>query len=267
VEFETIVVDNSSTDGSAEMVRRSFGDVTLVANTENLGYAKGNNQGISVARGDLVLLLNPDTELKPRALDTLIGFMNDHPDAGAVACRLVGLDGRVQRSCRGFPHPYGIFFEYLRLSNLFPRSRIFGAYRMTYFDYMREAEVDQPMGACLMLARKALDEIGSLDEQFPIFFNEVDWCFRAKQRGWKIYFTPDAEILHLGGASTSLVRSAMAKESHRSLLKFYAKHYHGRINPVLYWLVVLAISINSVITAKPKGTMEKTSATDLSSSQ
>jgi GT2 family glycosyltransferase len=113
------------------------------------------------------------------------------------------------------------------LSRLFPQSQLFGAYRMTWFDYAHVAEVDQPMGTFLLLRREVIAQIGTLDEDFPIFFNEVDWCLRCKRAGWKIYFTPDVEIIHYGGASTVQVGAAMAWESRRGLLRFYAKHYRA----------------------------------------
>jgi GT2 family glycosyltransferase len=117
---------------------------------------------------------------------------------------------------------------------------------MTWFDYDREIEVDQPMGSCLLLSRKAIHDIGMFAQEFPIFFNEVDWLYRAKQMGWTVWFTPAAEVIHSGGASTRQRRPAMVRESHRSMKLFYAKHYRGRIFPPVYWLIIAAISINSV---------------------
>lgn len=249
-EFETIVVDNASPDGSAEMVRERFPQALLVANDRNAGYAEGNNRAMRMASGDYVLLLNPDTEVGPTTLDTLVAFGERHPDMAAVGCRLVGTDGRVQSSCRSFPDPRGVLFEYLRLSRLFPSSRLFGSYRMTYFDYAHEAEVDQPMASCLLLSRASIEDIGLIDEAFPVFFNDVDWCYRAKQKGWKIYFTPDAEIQHLGGASTKQVRPAMIRESHASFKRFYEKHYKSRISAPLYWFIMTMVSLNSLVTVR-----------------
>jgi len=245
-EHEVIVIDNASPDGSAEVVRVEFPDVCLIANDANRGYAEGNNQGIEAAQGRYLLLLNPDVEVKPGALDALVEFAESHPDAAAVGCRLVGEDGEVQRSLRTFPDPWGVFCEYLKLSKLLPRSRRFAGYRLTWFDYDREMEVDQPMGSCLLLSRKAVQGIGMFAHEFPIFFNEVDWLYRAKQQGWKVYFTPSAEVVHVGGASTRQRKPEMVKESHRSMKLFYEKHYRGRIPFPIYWFIVAAISINSV---------------------
>jgi GT2 family glycosyltransferase len=250
--FEIIVVDNASADRSAAMVLAEFGNVTLIANERNLGYAEGNNQGIEASNGDYILLLNPDTEVKAGALDALLLFGSSHANAAAVGCRLVGEDLRVQRSCRSFPNPAGVFYEYTGLSRLFPHSRRFGAYRMTWFHYNREAEVDQPMGSCLLLSRKAVEDVGQFDTDFPIFFNEVDWCYRAKQKGWAVYFTPSAEVLHHGAAGTSQVKPEMVWESHRSLLKFYDKHYRKSMNPIAFKAISAAIKLNSFLSSRGK---------------
>ncbi len=247
VQCEVIVIDNASPDESADMVRAEFREARLIANDENVGYAAGNNQGMEVAQGRYLLLLNPDVEVKPGALGALVEFAESHPDVAAVGCRLVGLDGKVQRSLRSFPEPWGVLCEYTKLSKLFPRSRRLASYRMTWFDYDREMEVDQPMGSCLLMSRKAIDEIGMFAEEFPIFFNEVDWLYRAKQRGWKVYFTPAAEMIHAGGASTRQRRPEMVAESHRSMKLFYDKHYRGHIAAPVYWFIIAAISINSVL--------------------
>lgn len=251
-ETEIIVIDNASSDGSVEMVRDELPGVGLIANSDNRGYAEGNNIGFEAAKGDLLLLLNPDTEIKSGAIDAMIECMGHHPDAAAVAGKLVYPDGRAQSSCRGFPEPRSIMFDYLRLSRLFPESRLFGAYRMTWFDYASEAEVDQPMASCMLVPRKALDDIGVFDPDFPIFFNDVDWCYRAKQMGWKIFFTPDAEIVHHVGGSTRQVKPAMVRESHISLKRFYEKHYRKRMPAVLFHIMMAAISANLSISLRLK---------------
>jgi GT2 family glycosyltransferase len=245
-ECEIIVVDNASEDFDADNFAAKFPEVKIIRNTENVGYASGNNQAIESSSGEYILLLNPDVELKPGALKALVEFMDAHPDAAAAGCRLVKPDGRIERSCRGFPTPGAVAAEYLGLSRLFPRR--FGSYRMVDFAYDQEAEVDQPMGSCLILSRKAVDQVGVFDPQFPIFFNEVDWCLRAKKVEWKVHFTPSAEAVHLGAASTSQVADKMRVESHRSLLRFYRKHYGRGIG---YLFVALATYINMHVIRKP----------------
>lgn len=239
--FEVIVVDNASADGSASAVAERFPQVVLIANTDNTGYAEGNNQAMKIAKGAYILLLNPDVLLPPGGLERAIAFMESHPEAGALGVRQIHPDGTLQRSVRGFPTPMTVLWELLGLSRLLPNSRLFGAYRMTWFDYRHVAEVDQPMGTFLLMRGKVVEQIGMLDEAFPIFFNEVDWCLRCKRAGWKIYFTPDVEIIHYGGASTTQVGAAMAWESRRGLLQFYAKHY---ANPG-FWPVRTIIALAS----------------------
>jgi GT2 family glycosyltransferase len=238
--FEVIVVDNASADGSAAATAERFPQAVLIANADNTGYAEGNNQAIKTARSTYILLLNPDVLLPPGGLERAVGFMETHPEAGALGVRQVHPDGRLQRSVRGFPTPVTVLWELLGLSQFFPNSRLFGAYRMTWFDYTHIAEVDQPMGTFLLMRRAVVEQVGMLDEAFPIFFNEVDWCLRCKRAGWKIYFTPDVEIVHYGGASTTQVGAAMAWESRRGLLKFYAKHYSSPPHWPLRALIALA---------------------------
>ncbi|MBI3922347.1 MAG: glycosyltransferase family 2 protein [Armatimonadetes bacterium] len=242
-ESEIIVVDNASHDASAEMVREKYPWVELVANDENVGYACGNNQAAQSASGDYCLLLNPDTEVTDGALSLMLEFMESHPDVGAVGCKLVHPDGQVQQSVRTFPSPDVALYEALQLSRLFPRHRTFGKYRMGWWNYDDVREVDQPMASCLMLRRKALEQVGMMDEQFPIFFNDVDLCYRLKQAGWKIYFLPDAVVIHHGGQSTRQVRREMIAESHRAMLRFYRKHYRGKVNRLLYVAAVTSIGV------------------------
>ncbi|MCL5103525.1 MAG: glycosyltransferase family 2 protein [Armatimonadetes bacterium] len=237
--YEVIVVDNASGDLDEALFLVEFPDVQLIRNDENLGYARGNNQAFAAARGDYILLLNPDTEVTEGAIGTLVGFMESHPDAAAAGAKLVRPDGGIDRSVRGFPYPGPIAWEYIGVSKIFPKSRIFGAYRMTYFNYDETAEVDQPMGSCLIISGRALTEVGVFDEQFPVFFNEVDWLYRAKKMGYRVYFTPDAVMIHHGASSTRQVdRRKMSRESHESLIKFYRKHFRRRVFAPVYYFTL-----------------------------
>lgn len=242
---EIIVVDNASGDGSADMVAEEFPSVTLIRNSENLGYAEGNNQAMRISTGEYVLLLNPDVIVHKNALTRAILYLRGNPTVGALGARQIATDGSTQMSVRGFPDPKPVLWEYLGFSKLFPGSRRFGAYRMTYFDYDRPGEVDQPMGTFLMITRACLDAVGLMDTQFPIFFNEVDWCYRAKRElGWRICYTPEVTITHYGGSSTRQVRPKMVRESHRSLLRFYDKHYKSTMSPLLYSIIKSAVLWN-----------------------
>ncbi|MCX8052920.1 MAG: glycosyltransferase family 2 protein [Armatimonadetes bacterium] len=245
---EIVVVDNASGDFNEKVFRERFADVKLIVNPANVGYARANNQAIDVSSGEYILLLNPDTQVAEGALDTLVDFMDDHPNAAACGAKLVRPDGTVERSVRSFPYPAAIAFEFLGLSRLFPHNRVLGRYRMTWFGYDQEIEVDQPMGSCLIIRRAVIDEIGAFDEQFPIFFNEVDWLYRAKQAGYRVYFTPKAVVVHHGAAATSQAgRRRMIRESHDSLARFYAKHFRSRMCGPVYYLIVACIHMGTLL--------------------
>ncbi len=247
-EHEVIVVDNASTGFDADAFSARYPSVKLIANADNKGYADGNNQGIEASTGDYVLLLNPDTEVTEGAMDHLVGFMETHPEAAAAGAKLVRPDGGIDRSVRGFPYPGPIAWEFMGLARLFPKSRMYGSYRMRWFGYDEVAEVDQPMGSCLILNRAAIDKVGLMDTAFPIFFNEVDWLYRAKQAGYKVYFTPGATLIHHGAASTSQVnRRAMIKESHDSLVRFYEKHFRKKMPVPAYWSVIACIRLGRLL--------------------
>lgn len=243
--YEVIVVDNASTDGSAEMVRAEFPNVFLIANAENRGYAAGNNQALRQARGEFILLLNPDTEMHPDTLQRAIDFLRAHPEVGAIGAKQLYPNGRLQPSLRAFPTPRNLLFEVLGLAKLFPRSRLFAAYRYGWFAYDRPLEAEQPMGTFLMVRRAVVEQVGLMDEAFPLFFNDVDWCYRIKQAGWKIMFVPDVVITHHGGASTRQVRLSAIRESHRALEAFYRKHYRSRLPVWVYGAIIGLIRLSA----------------------
>lgn len=244
-QWEIVVVDNASGDGSAAMVRQQFPEAILLANDANENYARGTNQALARATGDLLLLLNPDVQVLPGSLDALAHFLSEHPDAGAVAARLVHGDGRVQKSVRGFPTPSAVLFDMAGLARLFPKSRTLGAWRQTFFPYdSSAAPAPQPMASCFLLTRKAYNTVGGMDERFPLYFNDVDWCLRAKQAGQTIWYTSRATVLHGYGGTTRRnpnVQRIAAWESHRALLRFWAKHYKisGPARALLTALVTL----------------------------
>lgn len=226
VPFEVIVVDNASKDGSAKMVRSDFPWVQLEASERNVGYAAGNNIAFRRAQGDLQLTLNADTEFFDDSLQTAIDLMKGHERAGVLAGKLLDPDRKtVQPSMRSFPTPGAILPEMFGLAKVLPRQ--FRGYRQTDFDYSREREAEQPMGSFLLFRKSALNDVGLMDERFPIFFNDVDILVRLKTAGWSIWYSPDVQLIHHGGGSTKQIPKAMIWESHRSLIRYYWKWYRA----------------------------------------
>jgi GT2 family glycosyltransferase len=229
-DWETIVVDNASSDGSAEMVRSEHPWAILVEPGANLGYAAGNNAGFAIAKGEMILTLNPDTRLEDDSLDRAVLALNENAKIGAVSVRLVGLDGETQRSIRGFPTLIGVLGHWTGLDRV-SKTGPLASYSLPQFDYSRAGPAPQPMGTFLLFRRSALETVGAaekpFDERFPIFFNEVDLLYRLHQAGWTTWYLPDAHVVHAHGASTSQVRPSMIWESHRSLVRYFSKHLRG----------------------------------------
>ena len=248
-EHETIVVDNASADGSAEMVREEFPEVVLVASAVNTGYARGNNLAFAAAQGEALLTLNPDTEMLAGTLDGALGALRENPGAGAVSLRLVGTDGRTQSSVRGFPTFLGILGDVLKI-----RKGAFDAYRLARFDYGKEGAAPQPMGTFLLFRREALAAVGDprepFDEGFPIFFNEVDLLKRLDDAGWPCVYSPRASLLHHGGESTKQARKAMIWESHRSLVRYFRKHRGTGLGALALPFVAAAVYLAAFVRAK-----------------
>lgn len=221
---EVIVVDNMSSDGTVDGLKQTFPEVTVIANQENRGFASANNQGLAVSHGCYVLFLNPDTIVHPNSLDKLIAFMDSNPDVGACGAKLLYADGSIQASVKQFPS----FRVALYRHTIFRSLRLFrGCYRkwaMKDFDYDRQLDVDQVSGAAMMVRRSVIDEVGSMDEAFFMYYEEVDLCYRIKQRGWRVMFLPDAVITHLSGRSAKQIRLKRRLMMFKSLMVFFRKH-------------------------------------------
>jgi GT2 family glycosyltransferase len=237
LDSEVIVVDNASNDGSQEMVRREFPDVNLIPNTENLGFAKANNQAIRRSQGRYVLLLNSDAFVRENTIKQVVGFMDERPEAGMVGCKLLYEDGRLQPSCTAFPTLFTEFCIATQLDRLFPKSRLLGRYLMTYWEFDDVREVDVILGAFMLVRAAAIDEVGLMDERYFMYSEEVDWCYRFKETGWKIYFYPQSETVHLWGGSTGRIRVEMLTQMYRSRIAFFRKHY-GRRSATLLKLLI-----------------------------
>jgi len=226
INFETFVIDNNSCDGTAEMVKEYFPQVNFVQNRTNDGFTKTNNILIKESRGRYVLLLNPDTIIHPNSLDKMAEFMDVHPEAGAMGPKLLNSDGTLQKSCMGLPTLSALVFRNLFIEALAPWNKISRKYLMKDFTYDQTKIVDQPMGAALIIRKSILDNVGLMDENIMMFFDEVDLCCRIKNAGWKIYFYPDAIITHYGGQSIkSWTPFRLGKTWNKSRNYYFGKHF------------------------------------------
>lgn len=227
-EFEIIVVDNASTDDTVEVIENKFPAIKIIANNENLGFAAGNNRGIAEAQGEYVLLLNPDTIIHSRSLDTLLDFMYDNTDVGVCGPELLNDDGSIQRSARRYPTFRGALHRHTAFKSLGVFKGEYEKWLMKDFGQDEQKDVDQLMGAALMIRKSVLDEIGGMDERFFMYYEEVDLCYRVKQTGRRVVFLPQATITHLGGRSAEQVPVEKQLMAMTSLLRFFRKHY-GRV--------------------------------------
>ncbi|MBA2475801.1 MAG: glycosyltransferase family 2 protein [Actinobacteria bacterium] len=218
--YPTIVVDHGSTDGTVELVRTRFPQATLLER-ENRGLAAGWNAGLAASDSRYALVLNADAWVLGDAVEHLVAFAGEHPRAAYVGPRLLSLDGSLQRSVRGFPTLWRLATEYLFLRKLAPRSRALNAFYAAGFAHDTPCEAEFLMGACMLVRREAVDEVGPLDESFFLFSEETDWCYRFRQAGWQVLFFPGAEVVHVGGASHA---GRLFREQVRGHLRFLAKH-------------------------------------------
>ncbi|MEQ1823293.1 MAG: glycosyltransferase family 2 protein [Fimbriimonadaceae bacterium] len=280
-DVEVIVVDNASSDGSADMVAEKYPLVKLVSSPKNLGYAEGNNLAFSHSTGEFVLLLNPDTEVYEDTLPLAVSTLEGMSGYGALGAKQIFTDGTTQASVRGFPSFWGLVGDFTKLGRLIPAM---DSYRMGRFDYDKAQDAPQPMGTFLLLRRSAIEGLwhpsgvrddaglspGSrgatpgysdanhvgvfaentaapplMDENFPIFFNEVDLLYRLHQSGWKCWYEPKVRVLHHGAEGTKQVRKSMIWESHRSLLRFLGKHRLVPFLPLLKPLIFFAAFVRA----------------------
>ncbi len=249
VTLEVCVVDNASPDGSADMVAREFPQAKLIRNTENMGYAAANNLGLRYfgyrdqASGQsafsnqqsaiprYALLLNPDTVVPPDAFAQMIALMDQNPAFGVSGPKLVRLDGTLDLACRrGFPTVEVSFWRLTKLSKIFPKSKRFGRYNMTYLDENQPAEIDSVVGAFMLVRREAIAQAGLLDEIFWMYGEDLDWAYRIKQCGWQVYYYPRVVVQHIKRASSGQSTAGAAKaryEFDRAMWLFYRKHYQA----------------------------------------
>ncbi|MBI4212900.1 MAG: glycosyltransferase family 2 protein [Chloroflexi bacterium] len=240
--LEVLVVDNASSDGSADMVAAEFPGANLIRSPRNGGYAYGNNLALTQARGRYVLLLNPDTEFGPSVLAEMLDYMDVNEDVAAAGPKVILPDGRLDLACRrGFPTPAVAFYRLFGLSRLFPKSPRFGRYNFTYLDPDEEADVDSVVGAFMLVRREVVEQIGLLDERFFMYGEDLDWAYRMKGHGWRIRYNPRVQVLHQKGASSRQASQRTTVAFYRSMHLFHAKHFRTRTLPPLNWLITGAI--------------------------
>ena len=242
--IEVYVVDNASVDGSAQMVSRQFPSVHLVENAENVGFAVANNQAILRAKGHYVMLLNSDTQVHDGALETMIKFMDDHPRAGACGPLLLNADGTLQVSCHPMLTPWREFWRLLFLDQLWRRA----TYDMPSWDMKRSRDVEVIKGACFVLRREALDQVGLLDQRYFMYTEEVDLCYRLRRAGWRLVWIPQACVTHFGGGSTRKLAETMYVELYRSKVQFFRK-FGGEAYARLFKILVASAYLPRLIFA------------------
>lgn len=250
-EFEVIVVDNASSDGSAQEVERRYPEVTLVRNSENLGFARGNNIGLKLARGRYVALVNSDVVLLDGCMDRLVEFMDARPEVGLSGPRVYFPDGRLQPTCRELPSARNCVCRALALDELFPRWPLFAGTFMNYWAHDSVREVQMLSGCFWMVRREALEQVGPLDEDFFFYGEDLDWCKRFGSAGWKLVYDPEAEAIHHRGASSANAPVRFFIENEKANLRYWRKH-HGRGGQAFYAVVVF---VHQALRVVPRGFM------------
>jgi GT2 family glycosyltransferase len=239
---EVFVIDNASSDGSAEMIASEFPWVELIRSPDNGGFASGNNQALARARGAAILLLNPDTLVPHGGINQLLERLGAHPEAGIVGPKLLRPDGSMHLACRrSFPTPAIAFYRISGLSRFFAHSPRFGRYNLTFVDADLPIEVDSVCGACMLVRRGVLERVGLLDERFFMYGEDLDWCLRTREAGWTVRYEPDIVVQHQHGAASR--KRALRTTIHffRAMDLFYRKHYVDRYHPLVTGVVRAAI--------------------------
>ena len=258
---ETVVVDNGSSDGTVAFVRERFPDVRVIE-TENRGLGAGWNIGIRETSSQYVLLLNADAWLAERALERLVEFADTRPRAAVVGPRLLTPDGTLQRSVRGFPTLWRLATEYLFLRKLAPGSSVLNAFYAGGFDHDEVRDVEVVMGACMLLRRDAIQQVGDCDENYFLFSEETDWCFRFREAGWQVVFFPGAECVHVRGASHS---GRLYRENLRGHLLFLSKHRGPKVAERARRLLLVSLRLRGLVFRGDRGHVYRDGAAWLAS--
>ena len=259
VACEVIVVDNASTDGTVEVVRHRYPEVDVVPSTRNRGFAWASNRGLERARGDHLLLLNPDTVVPSQALARAVRALEERPEVGMLGCKLVRPDGTLDKACkRGFPTPLSSLYYFSGASRVAPRSPRFAQYTAGHVGEDETALVDAVNGAFMLVRREALDIVGLLDERYWLYMEDLDWCYRFSQHGWPVLYWPEVEVIHAKAGSSGHPRRWRANYAfHRGMWLFYRTHY-APTRPVvvttLVWLGVwMKLAVSALSSAVKRG--------------
>lgn len=248
LKIEIFVVDNRSVDGSQAMVKKGFPYVHLIENKGNIGFSKANNQALRLVKGKYVLILNPDTLIQEDTLTTLKDFLDKHSKTGAVGCKLINPDGSFQSgSRRGFPTPWVAFTRIIGLSKIFPRIRLFGQYNMTYLNPDTESEIDVLTGSLMLIRKSVLDNIGYFDEDYFMYGEDIDLCYRIKKDGWKIYYTPTTTAIHYKGESTKRGEFSYISNFYSAMLIFTRKHFKNHYSFFLRAMLTTGIYMRAYV--------------------
>jgi len=227
VPYALIVVDNASRDNSVQLLLSAYPDITLLQNQHNEGFARANNRGFAYCKAPFVLLLNPDTRLSNGALRRMRILLAEHQAWGCVGAQAVDAAGTLQWTCYHFPTLRSEFYELFWLSKFFPRNRFFGRYLMSYWDHRTLREVDWVSGVCVMFRREILDRVGAFDEQYFLYGEDMEWCYRVRKKGYRIMYAPDVLITHYQGSSSDQVPIESLREKYTGRLRFFKTHYQA----------------------------------------
>lgn len=226
IRTEIIVVDNASDDGSVELLKERFPEVKLIVNSSNAGFGAANNQALQIAEGKYLLLINPDTIIKENTLKEMISFFESHTEAGIAGCKVLNPDGSLQLACRrGFPGPWTSFTKVMGLSRLFPKSRLFARYNLTFLPENETYEVDAVSGAFMMMRRELYKKIGGFDPRFFMYGEDLDLCYRAQKSGYKVFYVHTTEVIHFKGESTKRSSMDETKVFYDAMHLFVRKHF------------------------------------------
>ncbi|WKA47178.1 glycosyltransferase family 2 protein [Geobacillus zalihae] len=248
--YEIIVVDNHSSDDSVRILKGKFPNIVVIENKQNVGFSKANNQAIKLSKGRYILLLNSDTIVREDTIEKMIEFMDKNKKVGASGCKVILPNGELDWAChRGFPTPEASFYYLVGLARLFPRSRRFNQYHLGYMNLNEPHPIDCLVGAFMMVRREVIEQVGLLDEEFFMYGEDIDWCYRIKQAGWEIYYCPFTSIIHYKGASSKKKPFKIVYEFHRAMFLFHKKHYARKYPFIVNYFVYMGITAKFMLSA------------------